>query len=595
MIAPEDKGRAIPHPRSFRAAAVLPWIAVLLPAAFYLAQLDHFGRLQYDDYYALLPRMMEGARFTHDPLRWLTLRSNEHGVALPALVFAANVRATSGDNRALSAIAVVLLAAVSGLLLRALPHALTGGDAERIAWAVLVGGLILSPAGSYSIVAGFSGVMWFMSLAFSVAAIVLLRKGCESRSILPMAGVVAAGWAAALSYGTALFLWPALVAGALMYRAPRRRLAALLIGAAIPYAFAVATYARPPQHPGIQAAKPWLLVEFFAVYLGSFLQANPWAAGATGLAGLAVAALLALRAFPRLGSEDVKELAPWLMTGLFALGIAAGTALARAAMGGARSSRYAPVAALFWVSLGVVASAMVRPGPERRGPARRLVRPATLLVVLAAVAATWWRGLPVLAGWLERASWQVPAEVALVRGVDDPAVLEAVSIAPQQVFDARDTLARLGHLPFNRPQPLPASPLLAATAAPCPGVRGRLTAVHAIDGSTFRVEGALDGDAPADPDLPILDARGELRGLLRVIPPRNLPARFGVAAAGEARLAGYVRPSGPDGPLRVFAPGPRAGGGGCAISDPWRVSDAWPQPSGVTAWRRPAGLRPSAP
>ena len=583
--------------RVTRRAAALLVLPVLLPAVFYLAQLNRFGRLEYDDYYGIVPQVVQGTHFTSDPWRWLTVKSNEHSVVLPALVFALNIAVTGGDNRVLSALAVALLGCVAVLLWRVLPSAFSRSGALRWAGPLFVGGLVLSPAGSYSVVMGFSGVIWFTSVALSVAAIVTLRRGAASRSPWPVIAIVAAGWAAGLSYGAGLFLWPALVAGALMVRAPRRRVLALCVGGLAAFVFALATYARPAGHPEVGLASLRLLVEFAAVYLGSFFVANPLAAGVLGLAGLAAAAVLGFRLFRGLGAETADELAPWVMLGAFGVLNAAGTAVARASMGGARSSRYAPVAGLFWMALLVIATALASRARRRQRPAGSVVGLTPSLVLLLFLAATWWRGIPILAGWVERAAWQGPAELALVDGIEDLEALEALSVAPREVLARRELLIRLRHVPFDRPQ---AGALVPAgrpphAAAPCAGLAATVTALSPVDGETVRVEGVIEGGGSPSPELAVVDGDGRTRGALRVLPPSPLRARDGEPAGRVLRWAGYARSARREDPLRIAVLSTDGIGPPCTASEPWRISDGSTGASSVGAWKQPLGLRRSPP
>ena len=577
---------------------MFPWLLALLPAAFYLTQLGSYGRLEYDDYYGILPQMAEGARYTASPWRWLAVRSNEHSVVLPALAFSVNASITGGDNRVLSALAVTLLWCASAFLWRSLPTAFSGSRVLRVAGPLLLSGLALSPAGSYSMVMGFSGVIWFMSIAFSVVAIVALRRGVRSESAIPLAAVFVAGWASVLSYGAGLFVWPALLAGALMYRMPRRRFAALCFGAVVPFVFAVSTYVRPAGHPGLSVASPRLLVEFVAVYLGSYFVANPWAAGIVGLAGLGTAALLAGHYVRAVDSETKDELIPWVMLGLYGLLNAAGTAVARSALGGARSSRYAPVAALFWMALLVAGLTVASRGstPRRRSPA--VVGLAMVLSLVVPLAATWWRGLPIFAGWVERAAWQPVAELALVDGVEDWDVLETLSVAPREVLARRELLARLGHLPFGRPASGAMSSLGLredAGASPCGSPAATVSSIHPVGGGTVRVEGVLERDGPAPPEMAIVDGHGGVRGVVRFVGPLPFPARLAMLGSPPRRWAGYAQRVAPDELLRIVSRASEDRARPCAASGSWRASDRPAGASFVGSWKQPLGLRQSTP
>ena len=55
--------------------------------------------------------------FTHDPMRWLRLRSNEHHTVVPAALYAANVVLFHGDNRTLAVWCLLVLAATAALLI----------------------------------------------------------------------------------------------------------------------------------------------------------------------------------------------------------------------------------------------------------------------------------------------------------------------------------------------------------------------------------------------------------------------------------------------------------------------------------------------
>ena len=84
-------------------------VVMLAPSLLFLSGLPRFGRCQYNDYYAIINLVIDGTRVTHDPVRWLKLKSNEHTVTIPALIYVANMKITRGDNRALSALSLLLV------------------------------------------------------------------------------------------------------------------------------------------------------------------------------------------------------------------------------------------------------------------------------------------------------------------------------------------------------------------------------------------------------------------------------------------------------------------------------------------------------
>ena len=75
----------------------------MIPALGYVSILPYAGHLQYNDYYGILGSVVDGDHLTHDPVRWLTVKSNEHTVALSVAIYVANLLLTGGDNLGLSA------------------------------------------------------------------------------------------------------------------------------------------------------------------------------------------------------------------------------------------------------------------------------------------------------------------------------------------------------------------------------------------------------------------------------------------------------------------------------------------------------------
>jgi hypothetical protein len=457
-------------------------LAAVLPAVLYLVLLPRFGRLQYNDYYGIIPQVLEGTHFTSNPLRWLRVKSNEHTVVLPALLYAANATAIRGDNRGLAAFGIALLAATAAMIAAWRP----GGGTPLAAFGA--GALVMTPAAAHSVVLGFSGTIWFLSSALAVAAMALLLRDATQPSTCRLIAVVATATLGALAYSTNLALWPALVAGALLLRLPRRHVTAIAGAGMVVFLAAALAYVRPVQHPPPDIIHPARTAGFLLAALGSALAEPLWAAVALGAAGLVAAAVVATPSL-RSGRKTAGALAPWLMLQIFAAGNLAATAVARGALGGARSSRYMSVAALFWIGLVAGALALSAPRP-------RLRRAAVTLGVLLVVA-SWVRGVPVLRDYLARAARQEPASLALLAGVPDDEALAAITPSPHEALALRPFLVARGQVPFDRLRPLEAVRAwagdIAADDAP---LTLAATACRSFD-STLRLEGRWPAAAPA--------------------------------------------------------------------------------------------------
>ncbi|MFZ5786662.1 MAG: hypothetical protein ACOY3Y_09500 [Acidobacteriota bacterium] len=437
--------RSIPEgQRQRRLAGLAP---PLIPFLLWAAMLPWMGRLPANDYYGIVAQVADGDRFSADPLRWLRVKSNEHSVVLPALAYATNLSLGDGDNRALSALALVMLLSVSVALARLLPWPPGDESRPRPVWALLVALPVFTPAAAHSIVLGFSGTIWFMANLFAVVALGSLARLAARPSAARAGAVLAAAYACTLSYSTSLALWAALLLGAWLFRLPRRFTVTLVAGSIPAVLYLTAMYTRPAHHPAPVLDDPLAIVRFTGVYLGGPLASNQVTAGALGIAGLLVAAAFARRWVGARTADGQAALLPWLLLQVYVVGNAVGTAVARAGLGGARSSRYASVAILFWIALLVTGVApAIRRASRPSGPGRAV----GLALAASLVVATWTRGAPVLSEYLTAAARQPLAELALVHGVNDDGALAIVSPRPDEVWRLRNFLAARRAVPFDR-------------------------------------------------------------------------------------------------------------------------------------------------
>lgn len=521
------------------------WLApTLFPFLVWAAMVPSMGRLPANDYYGIVAQVVDGAHFTGDPLRWLAVKSNEHTVVLPALLYAANVVLGDGDNRVLSVLALVALLVIAALLGRRLPPPLAEGSARLPVWALLVALLVFTPAAAHSIVLGFSGTIWFVANLLAVLAIHLLARLAERPSPARAAAVLAAAIACTLTYSTSLALWAAVLLGAWLYRLPRSYRLALAIGAAPAIMFLTALYSRPEQHPGPVLDDPVSVAGFVAVYLGGPLAADAVLAGCLGIAGLLLAAGGAAAWIANRTSPGRAALLPWLLLQVYAVGNAVGTGVARADLGGARSSRYASVAILFWIALAVVGCALAL------GPAARSTR-GPGAAALALVAATWLRGAPVLLDYLRRAARQPLAELALIHGIGDHDALAVATPRPEEIERLRDFMAARRSVPFDVPSVVAGERVAAARRLTEPLARASATAA-AVDEGVMRLRlASVPGAAARRPVVVVAD--GTIRGEIREI-REPWPVRLFVGGARGPRWEGYLAAEAACRPLTLGVP-----------------------------------------
>ncbi len=537
------------------AAAVLMALMVT-PSLVFLVNLPHFGSCQYNDYYGIINKIREGRGFTRNPLRWLGLKSNEHTVTLPAMVYVANIWLTHGDNRGLSVFAIALLFVIFFLLRRILLTSLDLPPPGRWVAGFLLAAAVFSPAPSHSVVMGFSGAIWFLSNALAVAALFLLWRQGGTAPIWP---VLLAGGLGALSYSTNLSLWPALAASALVQRRSRRD-----IGGIVAVGFAVAvfltmSYQPNPAHPQLDTAHPLTVLIYAAVYIGGFLAGSTAPAVLFGSLGLLCSVALYLVLLRR-GPETGRRAAPWLGLQIYAFGNALGTGVGRAGFGihQALSSRYSSVSALFWVSLGFLLVLVLRgAGREETRPKTPVALSAAVAVIVTMTGASWLRGAPVLEEYLLHARRQPLAAEALRLDVFDLSAIRTLTFIPVTRAEVQSTAAflrGLDHVPFNRPSESWRNlPKQVRVAQGGPPVVGSLEGTAWIDASVIRVSGWAWN--PGDPVAEVLIVDEEERPLARMVTglPRSVTVSRNTHGSRFSGWAGYLPPGTVPGRLRAVA------------------------------------------
>lgn len=267
----------------------------------------------------------------------LLVHQNEHLLAVPKLVYLANIWAFAGSNVTLGIFVWLVaggVAAVLGFALRShLP--MSGWNLPLVAWLFAV--FLFPLQGQHNFRLAMSGTAWILANLLAVAAIALAVRDRP----VPAA---AAGGFATLTYGTGLAVWPALGLVILVRRRfGRSEVLAVVIG------LASVAVQRLTAEPGRSALYDWSPISVgrsMAITLGSlFVEAAELAMLiGLGLIGLGMAALARLG--PRSGQDGPLILIAtmtYTLVGLALFGIT------RSAFGDEvfTASRYMTFAALF--------------------------------------------------------------------------------------------------------------------------------------------------------------------------------------------------------------------------------------------------------
>jgi hypothetical protein len=533
-------------PRSRRRAAWLAALA-LLPALPWLLWLPGHGRVPNNDYWGILAHLLtpEG-EWTRDLGRWLAVPSNEHWVSVPAVLYALNAELFAGDERGLSLASLLAVAGCALLMLPALRR-LAGGDPHAGWAALLLGALLFNPVQAHSILYGFSGAIWLTANLVAVAAMAALRRHAGGGGAVWLLAALALGGVGAITYSTCLSLWPALLAGALLWRLRWPAVVAVAATGATVLALYAASYERPQHIPELTTDGD-TLVFFVLRYLGSLFTPQPLAAAAFG--ALAVGGTLAL--WRLTGREGRAALVPWAMLQVYALGNATGTASGRSGFGSgmAASSRYASLQALFWIGLLVplvVLLLRVAPPGARE---RRVAVAAAAFLTLFTGAALWNRGETLVLEHRERGRGEALVELLLAHDVKALPAFDEVMQSPFKLWQMRGQLRAMGHLPYDRPPAYalgsPAPPGLLGPADPALAA-GELRRARPEGGSLARVEGWVQSPRRVEWIL-LADGAGVLRGAGVTAPRESSLLRAGA----RQRWYGYATGAAP-GELRAWA------------------------------------------
>jgi hypothetical protein len=524
----------------------------------YWLQLPGFGAMPRNDYYPVLTQIANADGFTSSLASWATVRSNEHWVPLPAVIYALNVMLTGGDNRGLSAATLLMLVLTFALILRTMVVALQPPEPVAIAMTAVIAAFVFTTATAHNVVMGFSGVIWVLSNLLALSAIAALTLWPRAFVVTAIAALVGAA-----AYSTNLMVWPALAAGALVMAQRRQAAAFAIIGAAV-IAASAAFYERTSGHPAPETRNLAGLAAYVAAYLGSPFTGRIEIATALGAVGI-LAATVALIGAMRLpvAAPLRRQIAPGVMLQVYAAANALAAAVFRYDLGGPIQPRYATVALLFWVGTVMVAGALWC----ARVHGHRGSRPLAVLALTVAaclVTMTYMRGNAVYASYLDRAVWSPVAAESLRLGIRDDDVLERMTQEPEEIIEALPAMKRLGHVPFNGAE-APTFWLPRRTQTET-AIQGHVDGLARIDATFVRVDGWAVGSDGDLPEIVFIDQQGVLRG--RAMPglPRRDLRGLGSAAmrsgwAGYARLApgewiaAFGR-FGPSGPIQSLAGSP---------------------------------------
>lgn len=433
---------------TFVAAVV---IAILAPLAYVFYWTLRAGELSTTDYWGIVPIFYSVQGFSSNPLDWL-VRSNEHFIIIPSIIYAINILTTRGSNIGLSLVTIIFASVQLLLLAALLPDKIKRSRPIYLLLILCISIFSFTPAAAHTWMRGYSGVAWVGSNMFAIAAIFCLKQLAIDQKLKWAIASIVFGITGYFTYSSSLALWPILCAAAILLKLQRRLILLFCSFASLIGTIFWLTYRTPDHHPSVTSLDPGAALAYFPVYLGAIFTFNTNLALGFGVIGLIAVASL-VNYWLRLSPSPVKtSWMPWLAIQVYVVINALLTSISRSAYGleQARETRYASLPSLFWLSLIVVTVLwlqQIRPNSQQRW---RILTPV-FAVVTVLVLSMYHVGTAAAQYIADATAFHPLVSLSVQLGVSDTDLLiYTVTPEPQQFLNFTEALKAHNLIPFNR-------------------------------------------------------------------------------------------------------------------------------------------------
>jgi hypothetical protein len=375
---------------------------VLLPAVGMGLFVLLFGRnMPFWDDWELVPifrHLHAGHLYWHD----FWQQHNEHRIVLPTLALVGLAYLTQWNTQVACLVSVAVAAGAFWLLYKTVLITAHGAQQHMgMGWLVLMAIMWFSPGQVENWLWSWQ-LEWFMSL-FGVMLVVYglarLERDAHDAKWLPL--VLGGGVLAQYSLGNGTLMWPLIMAALVYLRASVRQIIVAAAGGVLSTVVYYLHYTLSANDISrhLVLEHPFSFIHYVLIYLGRPLSFLPKPASMVGTALLL--GFLALALYMLFWRRELfRRSLPWIILGLYALGTALVTGVARLGFGvnEALSSRYTTISSLFVMSV-LMLVWMCRSSMRRwlgKGYRITFLGGAVGLYVLVLVQATW--GLHAAAG-----------------------------------------------------------------------------------------------------------------------------------------------------------------------------------------------------
>lgn len=320
------------------------------------------------------------------------LQHNEHRIFFPQLLMLASALITHWNTMVECLIGLVIAVASFGIILKLLKQV-------KLMNYWLVGLLSLiwfSPVQLENWLWGWQ-MQWFMNVLGAILVAFGLTKIKDRR--LPnsyLAMILAGAILAQYSLGNGTLLWPLIIAVLIYKRAAWRQTGLVTLIGLVTSLFYFRNYVDPTvPSKALALSHPLSYVDYVLTYLGRPLTFFHHLTALFGFAALALFVWLNIHLFRNKRSLFDNKVLPWTLLGLYAVGSALITGIARLGLGvdEAYSSRYTTISSLLMVGLLVSVFASRNLLAKHLGHAYKVLAPAFIAGALFLIAANFAWGI----------------------------------------------------------------------------------------------------------------------------------------------------------------------------------------------------------
>ena len=470
--------------------------------------------------------------------------NNEHIIAIPKIVYAANYLLTSGSNIGLIIYSLVVGAACAILLLALARDVLRDTPARWALCGVLFPLAMFSAKLSHSYYFGMSGTIWLTADLFVILSAGAMANAAKTQSIAWLLASLVAALLGVLAYSTVIYSLLVLLAFCLVFLiVPRLRgrfpwpvlIGCLCILVAV-LAVWLAYRPHPRTHPALDF-DPIGLAAFVLTYLGGSISNGYW----QPLFGLVIlgAGVLAIRHL--LAQQRNYDILLWVALFFFAPFNGLMTGIGRMGFGiiAAMSSRYQSVTVISLIAAIVLVLAALPKEPVSRRDFRIRFAGIAALLLMATFFVTNSKSIKHYAKRLEH---KPMAEIALRLDLAGDQHLKAATKAMGQMRRVLPVLRAAHHVPYNttsRCEDVIGQHLPAVSAAPAGAIENVAT-YRVPQGTRTAIElsgWAVQAGEPLE-CIAVVDGNGIVIGAGVAATMRNDPATQRSLRIGWTAVAG---------------------------------------------------------